>query len=73
VSAAQRAELDSDLTFEEIETALNESNMKSAPGINGFSNVFIKKFFIYWEGPYMTAAFNVWRIDHLLKLFRPRK
>jgi hypothetical protein len=45
LSDAQRAELDSDLTFEEIETALNESNMKSAPGIDGFSNVFIKKFF----------------------------
>jgi exonuclease III len=70
LSDTQRAELDSDLTFEEIETALNESNMKSAPGIDGFSNVFIKNFFIYWEGRYMTAACNVSRISHLLKLFR---
>jgi Reverse transcriptase (RNA-dependent DNA polymerase) len=41
----ERTALESDLTFEELFSSLNESNLKSAPGIDGFSNLFIKKNF----------------------------
>jgi hypothetical protein len=41
----QVEELDADLTFEEIHKAMNESNAKSAPGMDGYSGRFIKKFF----------------------------
>jgi hypothetical protein len=37
--------LDKDLTFEELEQALGESNLKSAPSIDRYSNKFIKEFF----------------------------
>jgi hypothetical protein len=43
----QKEALDSDLTFAELEKALCESNLNSAPGIDGYSNRFIKKFFTY--------------------------
>jgi hypothetical protein len=44
--------LDKDLTFEELEQALGESNLKSAPGIDGYTNKFIKEFFLhYWTPP----------------------
>jgi hypothetical protein len=39
----ERIALEADLTLEELEKSLGESNMRSAPGVDGFSNKFIKK------------------------------
>jgi hypothetical protein len=37
--------LDRELEYDELRIAVKEANLKSAPGIDGFSNVFISKFF----------------------------
>jgi exonuclease III len=52
----ERIDLENDLTYEELLTALGESNLKSAPGIDGFSNLFIKKFFISWDVRSLNAV-----------------
>jgi hypothetical protein len=56
LTAEQQADLDQDLTFSEIEKALGESNMKSAPGIDGYSNKFIKIFFTFLGVHSLTVA-----------------
>jgi exonuclease III len=43
LSAEERDQLDSPLTLDELDLSLKDSNMNSAPGIDGVSNKFIKK------------------------------
>jgi Reverse transcriptase (RNA-dependent DNA polymerase) len=42
----EKVRLDRDLHISELDAAINQSNMKSAPGLDGFNNRFIK---IYWK------------------------
>jgi hypothetical protein len=42
----ERNLLDSPLTIDELDSSIEKCNMRSAPGIDGFSNAFIKK---YWQ------------------------
>jgi hypothetical protein len=65
----QVAELETDLTFEEIHKAMNESNAKSAPGMDGYSGKFIKKFF-YIIGRPLFKCFQL-RLEEqtLLEMF----
>ncbi len=42
----EKERLDSPLTIEELDLSMEKCNMRSAPGIDGMSNVFIKK---YWQ------------------------
>jgi hypothetical protein len=44
--------LDVDLTIDELSKALRESNLRSAPGIDGFSNKFISKFWYILSYPF---------------------
>ena len=44
LSENEKLELDSPLTVEELTESINKSNLKSAPGSNGISNKFIKKY-----------------------------
>jgi len=54
LSEQERQLLDSPLTQKEIDDSMEQANTKSAPGIDGISNTFLKK---YWE--YIgTALFN---------------
>jgi hypothetical protein len=46
LTAAEREELDQPLSLLELERSMNSANMKSAPGSNGISNKFIRK---YWD------------------------
>jgi hypothetical protein len=48
----EREGLDADLTIEELSKALKESNLRSAPGIDGFSNKFISKFWYILSYPF---------------------
>jgi hypothetical protein len=51
LSEAERQELDCNLTVAELDEAINQCNMKSAPGADGFSNKFIKHFWEYFRVP----------------------
>ncbi len=40
----ERAELDTPLTINELDRSMEKANMKSAPGIDGLSNLFLREF-----------------------------
>jgi hypothetical protein len=46
-----RRRLDAPMTPEELDAALRRCNMRSAPGIDGLNNRFIKKFWIFFREP----------------------
>jgi hypothetical protein len=70
LTPAQREALDENLSFEEIERALGEANMKSAPGIDGYSNTFIKKFFYILGRPLFKCINLCLEEKSLIDLFR---
>jgi hypothetical protein len=47
----ERALLNADLTVDELDESLNNANMKSAPGQDGFSNKLIRKCWKYLRLP----------------------
>jgi hypothetical protein len=65
----QREHLDRDLTFEELEKALGEANLKSAPGIDGYSTKFIKKFFYILGRPLFNCCKLCLDEESLIDLF----
>jgi hypothetical protein len=52
----EKESLDSDLTVGELDNALKNCNMKSAPGLDGISNFFIKEFWSYLRHPLLKYA-----------------
>jgi exonuclease III len=51
LSDSERANLETPLTVDELDKSINKCNLRSAPGIDGFSNMFIKKFWAYFRIP----------------------
>jgi hypothetical protein len=51
LSEEEAASLEAGLTIEELDEAVKKCNTKSAPGIDGISNNFIKKFWPYFRVP----------------------
>jgi len=62
--------LDRDLTMEELENALNDSNLKSAPGIDGYSYRFIKAFWRFFKTPLFLCAKSGLDEDALPEVFK---
>jgi hypothetical protein len=61
LSEEEAAALDSDFTLLELDTAAGEGKVRSASGIDGFSNGFIKKFWKFFRAPllaYMNTCFG---------------
>jgi hypothetical protein len=57
----ERNLLDAPLTIEELDASLEKCNIRSAPGIDGMSNAFIKKYWQYFRIPlfnYANACFE---------------
>jgi hypothetical protein len=52
----EKARLDSPLTIEELDSSMEKCNLRSAPGIDGMSNVFIKKYWQYFRIPLFKYA-----------------
>jgi hypothetical protein len=48
---AEKSRLERDLSVYELDKAVEQSNKKSAPGIDGLNNVFITKFWKYLRNP----------------------
>jgi hypothetical protein len=69
LSQEQRELLEADLTFEELEQALGESNLKSAPGIDGYSNKFIKESFYVIGCPLFNCCKLCLDTGNLLDIF----
>jgi hypothetical protein len=47
----ERAELDTPLTINELDRSMEKANMKSAPGIDGLSNLFLREFWQFIRLP----------------------
>jgi hypothetical protein len=52
----EKIQLDSELTIGELDNALKECNMKSAPGLDGISNFFRKELWAYLRHPLLKYA-----------------
>ena len=61
LTEGEREELDLELNIAELDRSMNEANLGSAPGLNGVSNTFIKKF---W-GLFRVPLFQHWSADRL--------
>ena len=67
LSNEEKVELDLPLSLEELEQSMNKANMKSAPGANGISNRFIRKFWDllkYGLLRYANYAFETGRLTN---------
>jgi hypothetical protein len=51
LTVTERDELDRPLSIDELDKSIDKANMKSAPGIDGMSNIFIKEFWSYIRIP----------------------
>jgi hypothetical protein len=56
LTESEKNRLDRDLTVEELDESLKKCNLKSAPGRDGFSNLFIKEFWDIFRIPLFTVA-----------------
>ena len=54
----EREKLDSNLTILELDKSLDQANLKSAPGVDGFSYGFIKNFWNIYRQPLHECAKN---------------
>jgi len=52
----EKTELESDITLEELTKSVNNANLSSAPGGDGISNRFIKKFWEYFKVPLLNLC-----------------
>jgi hypothetical protein len=66
----ERILLDSPLTIDELDTSIEKCNMRSAPGIDGFSNAFIKKYWQFFRLPLLNYATECFRKKKLTANFR---
>ncbi len=70
LSEEEKNELESPLTLHELEKSINSANMKSAPGSNGISNRFIKKFWEFFKRPLLKCANYSFETGRLSDSFR---
>jgi len=54
----EKNELEAEITEDELTKSINGANMASAPGADGISNSFIKKFWIYFKTPMLKLCKN---------------
>jgi hypothetical protein len=70
LSEAERYNLDLPLTIEELDRSMDGANMKSAPGVDGLSNVFLKKFWNYFRYPLFRYCITCFDKGSLTQNFR---
>jgi exonuclease III len=70
LTEAEKVDLDSPLTIEELTKSINKANFKSAPGANGISNRFIKRFWDFFKYPLLKYANFAFQTGRLTNSFR---
>jgi hypothetical protein len=70
LSDAEKIELDAPLTLKELTKSINKANLKSAPGSNGISNKFIKRYWDFLKHPLLKHANNAYTSGRLTNSFR---
>ena len=69
LNLTERNELERDLTIDEFDQSINHAKMKSAPGADGLSNKFIKKFWSIFRVPLFRLANHCYTNGKLSKSF----
>jgi hypothetical protein len=70
LTEAEKLDLDVPLTIEELTISINKSNLKSAPGSNGISNKFIKRYWEFFKYPLLKYANYAFTTGRLTNSFR---
>jgi hypothetical protein len=70
LTSDERTLLDTPLTIDELDISIEKCNMRSAPGIDGFSNAFIKKYWQFFRLPLLNYATECFRKKKLNANFR---
>ncbi len=70
LTLVERNELDCPLTIDELDVSLEKCNIRSAPGIDGLSNAFIKKYWQYFSVPLFNYANDCFLKKRLTPNFR---
>jgi hypothetical protein len=70
LSEAEKIELDAPLTLKELTKSINKANIKSAPGSNGISNKFIKRYWDFLKHPLLKYANFAYTSGRLTNSFR---
>jgi hypothetical protein len=70
LSEEERTRLEADLTLEELDAAMETCNLRSAPGMDGFNNKVIKKFWHFFRNPLLEYATDCVRKGKLTETFR---
>jgi hypothetical protein len=66
----EKTRLEADLTVEELDIAMENCNLRSAPGMDGFNNKVIKKFWLFFRNPLLDYAKECVRKGKLTETFR---
>jgi hypothetical protein len=70
LSEQEKTELDMPLTLEELTISVNKAKLKSAPGANGISNKFIKRYWEFLKRPLLKYANYAFTTGRLTNSFR---
>ena len=73
LSDREKNALDNPLTLIELDQSINDANMNSAPGINGISNKFIKKYWELFRYPLYNCANHMFEIGTMPDSFKTAK
>jgi hypothetical protein len=70
LTEAERILLEAEFTVEELDIAMATCNMRSAPGMDGFSNKVTKKFWVFFRIPLLEYANECVKKGKLTETFR---
>jgi hypothetical protein len=66
----ERSTLDSPFTIDELDKSMDKCNIRSAPGIDGLSNAFIKQYWLYFRRPLFNYSLCCLEKGNLTHAFR---
>ena len=73
LSEMEKASLDCPLLISELDQSINDANFNSAPGINGISNKFIKKYWEFFRQPLFNCTKHIFETGTLTDSFKTAK
>jgi hypothetical protein len=69
-AAAEKDRLDLPLTIDEIDKSMEKASLRSAPGMDGISNVLLKKYWPYFTTGIFKYALRCFETGKLIDVFR---
>ena len=73
LSEMEKTSLDCPLLISELDQSINDANFNSAPGINGISNKFIKKYWEFFRQPLFNCMKHIFETGTLTDSFKTAK